>query len=133
MRIFMVHREEWLAHTLQAEAALHADVQWLGWAARGSLLLPACQNSHPDIVLIGTDVPDFSASDLISVIKQNCAPAKVVVLAETADARLIRSLLSAGASGYLLQSDLPSGLISSLTSVMRSHVVLSSNLLSLIL
>jgi len=85
------------------------DVEVVGQAGTARDALTVVKQERPNVVLLDLDMPDTAPSpagraDATRQIIEASPETRVVVLTMHDDARLVRELLAAGASGYLLKS-----------------------------
>lgn len=71
----------------------------------------------PDIFLVDISLPDGNAMDLMREISAQSTETKIMVLSTLGHEKLIMSSLAAGATGYLLKSEMPDQIIQSLIAV----------------
>lgn len=71
----------------------------------------------PDIFLVDISLPDGNAMDLMREIRARSTDTKIMVLSTLGHEKYIMSSLEAGATGYLLKSEMPSQIIQSLIAV----------------
>lgn len=92
-------------------------------AAEGATGVEAVTLSHqtrPDVVLLDVEMPGPGAAATIRKIVEASPRTRIVILTMHDDADIIRDLLDAGASGYLLKSAGRSELVASVTAAARS-------------
>jgi DNA-binding NarL/FixJ family response regulator len=75
----------------------------------------ACETA--DVFLVDISLPDGNGIELMREIRMAYAHAKIMVLSTLGHEKYILSSLQAGASGYLLKSEMPSQIIQSIVSV----------------
>lgn len=99
-------------------------------AGIGSTLQEARQHItciHNDIYLIDITLPDGSGIDMMSFIRSNNPNSKILALSTLGDEKHILSSIEAGASGYLLKSEMPSNIIQSIISLINNGGYLSGH------
>ena len=87
--------------------------------------LDLCLAVKPDVALFEIYVPDSSAIDVIRAIRMTTPQVKVLVLSSSAEVSFARAVLSAGASGFLLDHIDLTDLAVSLRTVYSGRIVLS--------
>ena len=75
------------------------------------------QTQSADVFLVDISLPDGNGIDLTREIREKYAQAKIMVLSTLGHEKHIVSSLQAGASGYLLKSEMPAQIIQSIVSV----------------
>lgn len=80
--------------------------------ARGFL-----EHQGADVFLVDINLPDGNGIDMMREIRARHAQAKIMVLSTLGHEKHILMSLQAGASGYLLKSEIPSQIIQSIVSV----------------
>ena len=80
-----------------------------------------------DIYLIDITLPDGSGIDMMRFIRARYSNAKILALSTLGDERHILSSIEAGASGYLLKSEMPSNIIQSIISLINDGGYLSGH------
>ena len=75
------------------------------------------QHQSADVFLLDINLPDGNGIDMMREIRAQQAQAKIMVLSTLGHEKHILMSLQAGASGYLLKSEIPSQIIQSIVSV----------------
>jgi DNA-binding NarL/FixJ family response regulator len=75
------------------------------------------QDQSADVFLVDINLPDGNGIDMMREIRAQYAQAKIMVLSTLGHEKHIVMSLQAGASGYLLKSEIPSQIIQSIVSV----------------
>ncbi len=75
------------------------------------------QDQVADVFLVDINLPDGNGIDMMREIRARHADAKIMVLSTLGHEKHILMSLQAGASGYLLKSEIPSQIIHSIVSV----------------
>jgi DNA-binding NarL/FixJ family response regulator len=75
------------------------------------------QTQSADVFLVDISLPDGNGIDLMREIRSQYAQPKIMVLSTLGHEKHIVSSLQAGASGYLLKSEMPAQIIQSIISV----------------
>ena len=99
----------------------------VGTAADGSTALEIALQLKPDIVVLDISMPGMSGLDVAVEIKKNYPSAKIVILTVHSDPDYVTAALNAGASGYVIKSDLATDLIDALWTVREGAVFISPN------
>jgi two-component system response regulator NreC len=104
------------------------DMEVVGEAASGD---EAVQRSHalaPDVVLMDIAMPGAGGIEATNRIASGCPGARVLVLTMHDDAAYLRSVLAAGASGYVLKRSADTDLLSAIRVTHRGGTYLEPSL-----
>jgi DNA-binding NarL/FixJ family response regulator len=86
----------------------------VGEATSGERVLPVVTRTNPDLVVLDLRMPGMDGLACLEQIKKRFPKTKVVILSASTDERVIESVLSRGASAYIVKSvnpvDLPAAL-----------------------
>ena len=81
-----------------------ADMAIVGEAGNGREAIENFKRLRPDVTLMDLRMPDMNGIEAISVIRQECPNARIIVLTTYAGDAQAAAALRAGASGYLLKN-----------------------------
>lgn len=82
-----------------------ADIQIIGEADRGQQGLDLIARLQPDVVLLDMEMPDMTGVDVMRTLQSQGSPVRVLGMSAYDDPEYIRSLLGAGAYGYLTKDE----------------------------
>lgn len=102
--VFVVDDEELLRIGVATVLKPEADIELVGEAARAADALARIQATRPDVVLLGTRLPDGDGVGLCRKIRAEPSPAACLMLASSAEDPVLLHALEAGAAGYVLKS-----------------------------
>ncbi|MEM9670992.1 MAG: response regulator transcription factor [Bacteroidota bacterium] len=88
---------------LKAMLQAWGQVNIVGEASHGSVLLTVLASQTPDIVLLDISMPQGSGIDLLPTIKQRFPNVKCIMLTMHEDVQYVLRSLKQGADGYLLK------------------------------
>ena len=94
-----------------------------GSAECGGTAITRVRELRPDIILLDLRLPDMSATEVISRIRQVDTTTRIVVFTAHTDQDAMRKALAAGASGGLLKDIAGEGLSAALRKVLRGEQV----------
>jgi DNA-binding NarL/FixJ family response regulator len=94
------------------------DIEIVGEAQTGSEVLPLVARTKPDIAMLDLRMPGMDGLTCLDRIKARHPEVKVIILSVSIDPELIRTVLSRGASAYIVKSVNPSDLPSALRQVL---------------
>jgi DNA-binding NarL/FixJ family response regulator len=79
------------------------DMEVVGEAADGVAALAAARSLRPDILVVDVSMPEMTGAQATQALKAERPEVKVLALSVHQDQSYLRSLLEAGASGYILK------------------------------
>jgi DNA-binding NarL/FixJ family response regulator len=133
VRILLAHRDEDLARSLLIEVNKNNQLEWAGWATTKAETLAVCLANPPQILLLGTILHDASALETIRGLGRVHSPVKIVGLSNSVDPKLIRAMLRAGVSGYVLANEPLAQLLALIPAVLLGKTILSGDIIPLLL
>lgn len=101
IRILIVDDERLIRSALAAILAAEADFEVIGQAADGLEALELVEQLDPDVVLMDVSMPRMDGTRATRLITSACPGVKVIGLSMHDDDWMARTMLEAGASGYL--------------------------------
>jgi two-component system response regulator NreC len=113
---------------LQALLAAQPDVEVVGEADDGAVVVDRCRRLAPDVVLLDITMPGRGGIPATEEIHQVCPATKVLVLTMHDDAAYARQAFLAGAAGYVLKKALATELIDAIRAVHRGERYIASSL-----
>ena len=114
---------------------LRAQSGWrvVGEAQNGPEAVVKAKRLKPDITIVDISMPEMDGLEATRQI-QNAAPgSKVLVLTMHESDQMVRRVLEAGASGYVLKSDLAGQLVKAVRSVSRGRRFLTQRVSEIVL
>ena len=114
-----------LRTTLSAEA----DLELVGEATDGNETQRLCQELQPDVLLLDLNMPGPTPVETVNSVRQHNPHLKVLVLTAYDDEIYIRSIVAAGAVGYVLKDEAPEVLVHAIRTVFRGGSWFSSHLM----
>lgn len=105
-----------------------ADMEVSGEAGDGRQAVELARTLKPDIVLMDLTMPNVGGMQALQRIKSELPDTKVVVLTMHDDAAYLRSVLAAGASGYVLKRSVDADLLSAIRAVMKGGTFVDPSL-----
>jgi DNA-binding NarL/FixJ family response regulator len=111
-------------------AILHSDrkVRVVGEAVSGLQAVEQSQKLHPDVVIMDLAMPELDGIEATRQIRDAYPNTRVIVLTMHDSEIMVRKVLNAGASGYVLKSELAGKLKTALQVVSRGKRYLSHQL-----
>lgn len=105
-----------------------ADMEVVGEAADGLQAIEIASARKPDVALLDLTMPRAGGMEALRKIRQVCPKTRVVVLTMHDDAAYLRSVLAAGASGYVLKRSVDADLLSSIRAVHKGGTFIDPSL-----
>jgi DNA-binding NarL/FixJ family response regulator len=126
--VLLVHEQAILRAALTALLVEHADIAVVAAPAPGDDTISACRGHQPDVILLATALPiGVDAIKLrIEQIRDASPDSAILILTASPSATVARAALSAGAVGYLLESELPAELPVAIRRVAAGHLWVSA-------
>lgn len=85
-------------------------------------LLSKAQSTHPDLILLGWELPGLDTDDALSTLRQTCPKPVVIALSGRPEAR--QAALRAGADAFVSKADPPERLLATISKTCNSpHVM----------
>jgi DNA-binding NarL/FixJ family response regulator len=104
------------------------DLEVVAEAATGEEALRLAREAKPDVVLMDLSMPGAGGIDATAEIRRACPATRVLVLTMHDDPAYLRSVLAAGASGYLLKRAADTELLSAIRITHRRGTFLDPSL-----
>lgn len=125
------------AHTLFREGlklllATRVDTLVVGEALSAQAAYLKAKELLPDLFLVDVAIPGDSIIEVVSQLKETCHSAKLIVLTEKNDERLIRASLEAGADGFVPKTSAFEELDFAIKATIAGHYFLSPSISDLI-
>lgn len=100
--------------------SLEDDFEIVGQAGDGRQAVELAKEVRPDVVILDVEMPVMGAQGALTRLLDAPSPPKVVIVTVFADPRLVRELLSLGASAFLAKNASADDLIHAVRSVVRN-------------
>jgi DNA-binding NarL/FixJ family response regulator len=100
----------------------------VGDASDGMSALAAVERLHPDIVVMDVSMPAMNGAQLTRRLKQLHPDVKTIALTVHEEGGYLRSLMDAGASGYVLKRSAASELLRAIEAVSEGGLYLDSSI-----
>jgi len=95
------------------------DMEVVGEAADGSQVEPVMRQTSPDVLLLDITMPAGGGLKALGEVRRNWPQVRVVILTMHEDPAYLRSVLAAGASGYVLKRAVDADLLFAIRAVHR--------------
>jgi len=104
------------------------DMEVVGEASDGREIVALAERLRPNLVLLDLTMPGAEGFPAIRLIKDKAPGTRVLVLTMHDDPGLVREVLRAGGSGYLLKKAVDSELVLAIRAVQRGETYIHSSL-----
>jgi PAS domain S-box-containing protein len=132
-KILLADEQRIVRQGLLALLEREADLQVVGEAATGPMMLQQLRDLAPDLVLLDLALPELHGIEAIRQILAVSPQTKILALSIYADRRFVVNILKAGASGYLLKDCAFEELLQAIQTVQASRTYISSGLSDIVL
>jgi two-component system response regulator NreC len=105
-----------------------ADMEVVGEASDGSQAVDRARESRPDVALMDLTMPRVSGMEALQKILRDSVKTRVVVLTMHDEPAYLRSVLAAGASGYVLKRSVDGDLLSAIRAVHKGGTFIDPSL-----
>ena len=115
LKILLADDQSLFAESLRTSLNHYAeDMNVAGIARNGKEAIAMTAEYQPDVILMDIKMPEMDGVEAVREIKPKYPSIKIIMLSTYHEDMLVRSALSAGASGYLLKDISPTELITAI-------------------
>lgn len=125
IRILLVDDHALVRSGLRALLHIQPDLEVVGEAEDGVVVIEQCKQLAPDVVLMDLTMPGRGGLAAIREVGHACPGAKVLVVTMHADETYLHQALLAGATGYVLKKSLANELIKAIHEVHHGRQYIS--------
>lgn len=90
----------------------------------GALLDLIEDDNHPTLLILDLVFPGFDGANSVGYLRQKCSQSAIIVVSMNEDPIIARSVLAAGANGYISKSVLPEQIQRAIADVLDGEVVM---------
>ena len=112
MRILLADNRSKVRFALRVLLERQPGLAVVGEATNANDLLAQAKATHPDLVLLGWELPGLVGIDLLSTLRKIRPELEVIALSSRPEAR--RAALTAGANAFVSKTDLPERLLAAI-------------------
>lgn len=109
----------------------HPGIEVIAEAGDGREAVSAAETLKPDVIIMDFSMPGLNGLEATRQIKQRVPNTKILILTRHANREYIKSLLSVGATGYLLKKSAANELVIAIESVNRGDIYLDPGIAEL--
>lgn len=110
-----------------------ADMELVGEATNGQEAIDKTEQFGPDVLILDLSMPDMDGIHVTNALQNMRHQVKVLILTVHEDEALLKELLKAGASGYVLKHAAEMELMSAIRTVRRGDIYVQPSLLRTLL
>ena len=104
----------------------------VGEASDGQQAIDQAKKLKPDVAILDVSMPELDGLEATRQLRQEAPDTKVLILTMHESKQMVRRVLDAGASGYVLKSDFPRSLIEAVKNVSRDKTFFSSKVTEIV-
>lgn len=127
IRILLVDDHRVVVEGLRSLLNGEKNLQVVGLAEDGRQAISMAEQLAPSVVIMDISMPSLNGIEATSQIVKNCPNSRVLALSPHVDGRHVRSMLEAGAHGYVTKEMAGSELIQAIREVSHGRKYLSSD------
>lgn len=120
MRILIVDDHGIVREGLKSLIEQQTEMEVVGEAENGEIAVQLTRELSPDIVIMDVSMPNLNGVEATRYILQEKPDAKIIILSMHINRHIVKKSLEAGASGYVLKSNLFDELLNALEAV-KTH------------
>lgn len=110
---------------LRSLLSLYDDIDVVGAVQSGTAAIALCASHQPDVVLVDLSMPEMDGAETARRILSDRPETQVIALTGYLDEDLVRSVIEAGASGYLLKTVSGDDLVEAIRGVVSGRAAMS--------
>jgi DNA-binding NarL/FixJ family response regulator len=128
LRLLLVDDHAVVREGLRSLLGTDSRFEIVGEAADGPSAVDAAETLHPDVVVIDVSIPGMNGAQVTRRLKESQPNSKTVALTVHEEGGYIRSLMDAGASGYVLKRSAASELLRAIEVIADGGTYLDSSI-----
>lgn len=129
IRVIIVDDHQLLIDGLKEILESSPDIQIVGEALNGKVLLQLLEHTETDVVLMDFDMPELNGLETTKILKEKHPAIKALILTTHDETKIIREIFKAGAAGYILKNVGKQKLIEAITTVNSGNKFVSQEIL----
>ena len=128
MRIVIVDDHEAARRGIRTVLTSNPQIEVIAEIADGEEATLRIQDLRPDIVLLDIGLPRISGIDAAGILRKNSPLSRIIFVSQHDSVSFANDALRAGASGYVVKSDVALDLLSAIEAVREGRTFLSRTL-----
>ena len=128
IRVLLVDDHRVVLEGLRSLLEQESDLEVVGLANNGRDAISMVGELGPDVVVIDIAMPSLNGMEAAAQIVRDHPKTKVVALSTHTEGKHVRSMLDAGAHGYVTKETAPSELLRAIRALQRGRKYLSSDI-----
>lgn len=133
MRIIIVDDHGIVREGLKALLENQPDIEVVGEGEDGQVAVELTKQLSPDMIIMDMSMPNLNGIEATRLILQNSPNTKVVILSMHSDRHIVKEILEAGASAYVLKSNLFDEMLRALETVAKGGRYLSPRITDVVI
>ena len=130
LRVLLVDDHAVVREGLRALLSDDQRFEIVGEAADGVAALSAAERLHPDVVVLDVSIPGLNGAQVTRRLKSSQPDVRTLALTVHEEGGYLRSLMDAGASGYVLKRSAPAELLRAIEVIGDGGTYLDSSIAS---
>jgi DNA-binding NarL/FixJ family response regulator len=128
LRLLLVDDHAVVREGLRALLSDDARFEIVGEASDGVAALSAAERLHPDVVVLDVSIPGLNGAQVARRLKSSHPDMRTLALTVHEEGGYLRSLMDAGASGYVLKRSAPAELLRAIEVIGEGGTYLDSSI-----
>lgn len=133
MKILIVDDHGIVREGLKSLIEQQADMEVVGEARDGNMAVQLTKDLSPDVVIMDVSMPNLNGVEATKYIIRQKPDVKVIILSMHIDNNIVKESLKAGASGYVLKTNLFDELLNALRAVEANEYYLSPRITGVVI
>ena len=133
LRVLIADDHEIVRQGVRAMLQTQPDLEVCGEAMDGREAVAVAARLKPHLVVMDIAMPEMNGLEATRQIVKNDPSVEVLILTMHESEELVRNVLSAGARGYVLKSDVSENLLSAVHALARHQVFITSKVTEVVL
>jgi len=133
LRILIADDHELVRHGVRALLQTHRGWRVVGEAAEGDETLSKATKLKPDLAIVDIGMPKTDGLETTRLLREFAPNTRVLILTLHESEQLVCRVLEAGASGYVLKSDLAAHLVKAVKSISQGVFYLTPKVSEIVL
>jgi DNA-binding NarL/FixJ family response regulator len=130
IRVLIVDDHRMFSQALELLLRSEDGIQVVGSAATGEEALEMCDAMEVDVALVDIDLPGIDGVAVTAHLRERHPEVRVVVITAFQAPNVMARAVKAGASGYVMKTDLADTLVGAITMAMSGNMVLPAGRLA---